>query len=122
MHETPSAGDLVDEVAQFLDTLVASKVEGLDGFHMRVASNALRLVEREMRLGPERADLQSRMFSSLLGHDNNTEDLNLRLCEALATGQMDYTTPNLLATLRQVTEAQVRIDQPGYSGLRRYEP
>jgi Domain of unknown function (DUF6285) len=99
-----------------------TRLEGQDSFHVRVASNALRLVEREMRLGPERSDLRSRMFSRLLGYDNNAEALNSSLCEALATGQMNYTTPNLLTAFRSVTETQVQLAQPSCSGLRRVEP
>ena len=53
MQDRPTAVELLGAVREFLDQDVMPAVEGRVQFHTRVAVNALGMLERELRLGPE---------------------------------------------------------------------
>jgi hypothetical protein len=116
----PTAAELTAAVAGFIGT-VAPKLEGREGFLAKVAVNALAAVERELTLGPAARAAATGRLTALLGHDGEYEALNAELCERLANGAVDVTTPGVLAHLKASTIDQVRIDQPTYSGLRQLE-
>ena len=50
---SPRADELIDAVARFIETVAAPQLSGHAAFHARVAVNALRIVERELRLAPQ---------------------------------------------------------------------
>jgi hypothetical protein len=51
-HDAPSAAQLVEAVREFLEADVMTSTTGRVQFHARVAVNVLRMVERELALGP----------------------------------------------------------------------
>jgi hypothetical protein len=51
-HDAPSAALLVEAVREFLEADVMAATSGRVQFHARVAVNVLRMVERELALGP----------------------------------------------------------------------
>jgi ferric-dicitrate binding protein FerR (iron transport regulator) len=51
-HDAPSAAQLVEAVREFLEADVMTSTSGRVQFHARVAVNVLRMVERELALGP----------------------------------------------------------------------
>ena len=53
MQDRPTAVELLEAVREFLGQDVMPAVEGRVRFHTRVAVNALGMLERELRLGPE---------------------------------------------------------------------
>jgi len=55
-HDVPSASELLDAVREFLEAELLPVAEGRVRFHLRVATNVLRMVERELVLGPGHAD------------------------------------------------------------------
>ncbi|MEQ1786017.1 MAG: phosphotransferase family protein [Acidimicrobiales bacterium] len=53
LHDRPSVSELVEAVREWVDHDVRSGTEGRLSFHARVATNALRMVERELALEPD---------------------------------------------------------------------
>ena len=51
-HDAPTVEQLVEAVREFLERDVMNATEGRVQFHTRVAVNVLRMVERELTLGP----------------------------------------------------------------------
>jgi hypothetical protein len=117
MISHPTAAELIDAARRFLEEHAAPKLEGREAFLARVAANALAAVERELAQAPAAEAAARQRLIALLGHDGAFEALNAELCDKLASGQIDLATPGLLAHLKASTIDQVRIDQPGYSGL-----
>ncbi len=118
MTTHPSAGELLDAVTRFLEEKVAPHMKDRDAFLLRVAVNALATVKRE---GEQRAAMEDEARArliALLGQDGPLEALNHALCEAIRSGALADDDPALLAHLRALAIAQVRIDQPNYSGLK----
>jgi hypothetical protein len=52
LHDRPTLPELVEAVREWVDEDVRSGTEGRLSFHARVATNALRMVERELALEP----------------------------------------------------------------------
>jgi hypothetical protein len=116
----PTAAELTAAAAGFIGS-VAPKLGGREAFLAKVAVNALAAVERELTLGPAAREAATLRLTALLGREGDFEALNGELCERLASGAVDLTTPGVLAHLKASTIDQVRIDQPTYSGLRQLE-
>lgn len=100
-HYRPTAAELVAAVAEFLETEVRSATEGAVNFHARVAVNALRIVERELRQdvpGPE-----------LLGHGDEQA-----LARAIRDGEFDDRGAELEPALRALVRYRLDVAHPGY--------
>ena len=52
MHDRPTVAELLEAVREWVDGDVRTGTEGRLSFHARVATNALRMLERELALEP----------------------------------------------------------------------
>lgn len=111
--------ELVEAVRDFIENRAMPELKGHTAFHARVAANALSVVARELELGPQSASGEKQRLAVLLGHDGTLEELNRELCRRIRSGSFDLDTPGLAEHLTVTTREKVRIDQPGYSGLKR---
>lgn len=118
MHEAPSSEELLGSVIDFLNQVAAPQLSGQAAFHARVAANALALVERDMAQRPA-ADARARALYAALLQDTASplEALNKQVCAQIRSGELTCDHPAFLAALREITIAQLAIDQPTYSGL-----
>lgn len=119
MYDPPSAAELVAAVRAFLEEHAMPALEGRAAFHARVASNALGIVERQLRLSPEHEASELGRLRELLGRDGTLEELNRELCRRIRSGELSLETPGLGSHLRATTLAKLAVDQPRYSGYRR---
>ncbi len=112
----PTAAELIDAVATFLETDMTSAVTGEIGFRCRVAGNALRIVQRELTLRPPLdAEEQTRLVE-LLGMNGTLDQLNRELSNRILSGDIAIEDPSLLRHLKQTIMAKASIDNPKYSG------
>lgn len=109
-HYRPTAAELVTAVAEFLETEVRSAT-GPDGgladvgavnFHARVAANALRIVERELRQPSPEPDLLGFPDEQALAH-------------AIRAGDFDDHGSELESVLRAVVRHRLDVAHPGYA-------
>jgi hypothetical protein len=108
-HNRPSAAELVAAVAEFLESDVREFTgpngrladEGALNFHARVASNVLRIVERELLDATEAPDP--------LGFDDERA-----LAAAIRAGELDDRAPEVLACLRAIVGHRLAVAHPGY--------
>ena len=118
MQYRPTAGELLTDVATLLESEVLEAVSGPLQHRVRVAANLVRIVEREIRLGPAAAQDERHRISLLL----NDFDADLpTLRSALATRLADpeplgrpfdrAVYDSLLATARD----DIAIAKPGYA-------
>jgi hypothetical protein len=119
MYDRPEIGELVAAVREFLERHALPELEGRTAFHARVAANALAIVERQLRLGPEAEAAEHARLRALLGRDGGLAELNRELCARIRSGEIGLETPGLAPHLRETTLAKLAVDQPGYSGHRR---
>ncbi|MEM9842840.1 MAG: DUF6285 domain-containing protein [Pseudomonadota bacterium] len=120
MHDQPSVRDLIEAVKNFVDETAAPNLKGHAAFHARVASNALATALRDIDARPENdATERTRLIALLHANpESDLTDLNADLCQRIQSGAMTLATPGLLEHLKATTIAQVKVDQPRYSGLK----
>ena len=107
-HGRPTAAELVAAVAEFLEGDVRSATTGAVSFHVLVAANALRIVEREL------LDAQSgRPAAALAGLGYPDEDA---LAAAIRSGSLDDRAAEVVACLRELVGHRLSVAHPGYEG------
>jgi hypothetical protein len=119
VHESPSVQELLEGVIAFLNDVATPNLTGSAQFHARVSANALALVARELTAKDDNISQTLYLYNALLGtHETDLDALQGQLSEAIRTGQFGLDTPGLMSALRTVTQAQLLVDQPNYSGLK----
>jgi hypothetical protein len=115
----PSAAQLVEAVAGYLETVAVPQLEGHAAFHGRVAINVLNIVAREISQGPAAAKAERARLAALLGEDGDIDALRRVLCARINVGIAGLDTPGLAAHLLETAADRVRIEQPNYASLKR---
>ena len=119
--DRPTAAELVDAVTEFLETDLQPALEGRLAFHTRVAVNALRIVRREMDVGPELDAVRSAGLRELLApaapDGASTRELEVELAHRIREGAFDERRPELMGYLRATLRLQLDIVHPGYVRL-----
>lgn len=102
----PTAAELVAAVADFLDEEVRDACSGSVGFHVRVAVNVLRTVERELT---ESTSTPVREALAELGFPDEAA-----LARAIRSGQLDGRGDDVVAVLQLLVRHRLSYDHPGY--------
>ena len=114
-QDRPTASELLSAIADLLReevTPVLDKAEPRLGFQMRVAANALAILERESRLGPAADAREHTRLVALLGRDGELEDLNRTLAAELRSGARDERDAALMAHLEATIADKIAIANP----------
>jgi len=115
MQDRPTAAELLDAVAGFLEEDVAPLLDARLRFHARVAINVLRILQREGELGPSQLARQREVLAALLGRDAEVPELWAELASAIRDGDFDRREAELLPALREITEQKLAIANPRYT-------
>jgi hypothetical protein len=115
LQDRPTAVELLDAVAGFLEHDAAPALDARLRFHARVAANVLRIVQREWELGPDQAGRQRALLAGLLGHDGEPEELWAELARAIRAGALDERRADVVAVLREITAQKLAIANPRYT-------
>ena len=102
----PTAAELVAAVADFLETDVRESTSGQVNFHARVAANALRMVERELRADPDDGVVRALADT---GFDDEAG-----LAAAIRAGRVDAATAEVQRALRALVSRRLAAAHPGY--------
>lgn len=114
-QDRPTASELLAAIADFLReeaTPVLDKAEPRLGFQMRVAANALAILEREARLGPAADAREQARLARLLGRDGSLADLNRDLAQQLREGKRDERDTALMEHLEATVADKIAIANP----------
>jgi hypothetical protein len=105
---------LLDAVREFLESEVLPVVEGRVRFHVRVATNVVAMVARELVLGPGHADEHAARLAGLGVADE------AQLAEAIRSGSLDERRNEVIAAVRATVAAKLAVANPAY--VRPLEP
>jgi hypothetical protein len=119
MQDEPTPSELLNAVAEFLRNDIAPKISGAAAFKLRVATNAIDLVVRQLELSEPRAGDELTRLVKLLRENGSLVDLNRKLADSIATGAVDLRMPGLADHLWQTTMDKLAVDQPNYASYRR---
>jgi hypothetical protein len=112
VQDRPTAPELLDAVAAFLEHDVAPALDARQRFHARVAVNVLGILRREWELGPAQEAAQRELLTGLLGRSGSMREL----AAAIRSGGLDDREPEVRAVLREITRQKLAIANPGYTG------
>lgn len=108
LYGRPTAAELVAAVAEFLEGEVRANTSGAVNFHALVATNALRMVERQLL---DTGSARAHAAISDLGYPDESA-----LASAIRAGELDGRAEDLLVALRAVVGARLAVSHPGYAG------
>lgn len=110
LYGRPTAAELVAAVAEFLDSQVrdGETVAASVRFQARVAANALRMVERELRASDTSAATSSAALARVGFSDEGT------LAAAIRAGELDDRADEVTACLRVLVKQRLAAAHPGY--------
>ena len=106
---------LLQAVCEHLKDEVMPKLEGFDAFGVRVAANALNIVQRELAMADQLAQLEQELARYV--DANNGETTAVALAKRLRDRDLKV-DDTLLTLLRRRTLARIAVDNPKYSGYR----
>lgn len=110
LHDPPAPGELVEAVRRFLEEEILSATGGQMRFHVRVAINALGIVERQLALGPSQEAAHAGRLRRL-GYVSDEE-----LVDAIRSGELDGRYEEVLAVLREAVWDKLMVVNPRYAG------
>ena len=114
-QDRPTAAELLAAIGDFLReeaTPALDKAEPRLGFQMRVAANALAILEREARLGPAADAREQARLAKLLGRDGSLVELNRALARQLREGTRDERDAPLMKHLEATVADKIAIANP----------
>lgn len=121
MHDQPSVRELVQAVKNFVDETAMPELQGRAGFHARVASNVLATILRDLTARSENDQAEYARLTRLLGAsaDESLASLNRQLQNEIRSGELTISSSELMSHLKMTSIAQLQVDQPTYSALKR---
>jgi aminoglycoside phosphotransferase (APT) family kinase protein len=105
-HDLPRATDLLEAVAEHLEGELAGQLTGRQRFLVRVAANVVRVVAREVHLGPA-LEAEHRARLEALGVVDDAE-----LASALREGRLSSQSPRVRHAVRAAVEAKLAVANP----------
>ena len=113
--DRPTAAELLAAVREHLIDNLAPTLEGQPAFHLRVATNALAIVERTLAEGGAMDQAELARLQALLGAEGDLIELNHALAEQIAKGDFKGRREAILAHLRQTADDKLRLANPRYT-------
>ena len=107
-HDSPTAGELVEAVREWLLSDVMPGVRPVSSFHARVAANVLAIVEREIELGPAQADRHRRRLAQL---DVASDE---ELAAAIRSGRLDDRLEEVRSLVWDSVRDKLLVANPNY--------
>ena len=108
----PRAAELVEAVREWVEGDVSDATEGRVRFHARVATNALTMIERTIRLGPTLDAAHADRLARLGVHDDHA------LAAAIRRGDFDNRWEEAHEALWSASRDALAISHPGYDASR----
>ncbi|HYM33279.1 MAG TPA: DUF6285 domain-containing protein [Candidatus Cybelea sp.] len=108
----PPAPDMLAVIREFLETAILPGLKDDKWFNVKIATNMLATVERELRLGAAADAAEAERLTALTGTAGSLEELNRLLALRIRDGSADIDDPALLDHLRRSVADALRINNP----------
>ena len=116
MQDRPTARELLATLSTFFDEELLPSLTGPLQYRVRVAANLVKILERELELGPTHDRDERAALAALVDCDANDDLIanNTRLSEAIEAGRFDRQPEPLWRALMAITRAKLAVVKPGY--------
>ncbi len=116
--DRPTAAELLAAVRGHLIDHLGPTLEGQPAFHLRVAINALAIVERTMADGRGMDQQELLRLQSLLGEGGDLLQMNEILASQIKAGEFKDRRQSMLDHLRQTVTDKLNLANPKYMSPR----
>ena len=107
-HDNPTSAELVEAVREWLTRSVAPSGEPPNPFHLRVATNVLGIVEREIEFGAQQAEQHAARLERLGVADDR------ELADAIRSGTIDYRDESVRELVWDSVVDKLTVANPRY--------
>ena len=107
-HDQPTAAELTAAVRDWLADDVGPSGDPPDRFHLRVATNVLDIVGREIELGPRQAEAHAARLERLGVGDDRA------LAESIRSGAIDYRDETVRELIWDSVVDKLAVANPAY--------
>ena len=127
MQDRPTAIELLEAAAQFIDRDIVPVTDGARQFQARVAANVMRIVAREISMEETQLREEARELARLLGREpadvagvsemkQAALELNAELSARIRKGDADsgIWRETVLRVVRKLVEAKLTVANPRY--------
>ncbi len=116
MQDRPTARELLATLSTFFDEELLPSLTGPLQYRVRVAANLVKILERELELGPTHDRDERAALAALVDCDANDDLIanNTRLSEAIEAGRFDRQPEPLWRALMAITRAKLAVVKPPY--------
>jgi hypothetical protein len=108
----PDAATLLKAATKYLEEELLPNLTDYHRFQTRVTVNVLNLVRRELELYDNQAVAERTRLANLLGHDADTETLNVDLAKRIRGGAIAIDDDSLRTHIRQSLVDALAINNP----------
>lgn len=119
--DRPDRLEILQAVETLLDRDIKPRIDGPQGYHLRIAINMLRILRRELEASSSFERVEREGLEALVGELTSASDegealaeANAELCARIRDGRIAYDDPALREHLRATVMAKIAIDQPKY--------
>lgn len=112
--DRPDAAELLAAVRRHLTETLAPTLEGQPAFHLRVATNALGIVERTLAEGAAMDKAERQRLEALLGKTGDLLELNHALAALIREGDISEKREAILEHLKLTAADKLRLVNPRY--------
>lgn len=114
MQYRPGADELLDTIAELIDTELLPALPVELQHRARVAANLAHIVANEVRLTPAARRREHDAMAALLGHDGDLDELRAELTQRLRAGDSTGFEAAAWEVLVAVARDDLAIAKPGY--------
>ena len=127
MQDRPTAVELLEVVAQFLEREIVPTTTGSRRFQVLVAANVMRIVAREIQLEEAHLSEEVSALAALLERPHpaagtfeelrrTAQSMNQELCERIRAGELDSASARArtVEALRRIVQNKLAIANPRY--------
>lgn len=107
----PEAADLVAVVREYLERDILPGTKDATWFNVKVATNLLGIVERELRLGPGLDASEAVRLAAIIG-GGSRQDMVKDLSDAFRSGKLDWRSEGMAEHLRATCAEALAVNNP----------
>jgi hypothetical protein len=112
-----TAGPGVSEIVAAVKLWLEGGADNAQGFHGKVAANALAIAQRELDHWPAAEARAVARLEAITGRAGSFDDLEALLCAMLRDGEVAVADSRVREHLRATAADRLAIDQPSYRSL-----
>ena len=106
------APDMLATIRAYLEQEILPGLRDDKWFTVKVATNMLATVERELRQGPAADAAEQARLAAITGAEGTLVELNRALADAIRDGKIAVDDPRLIDHLRRTTADALAINNP----------